>query len=173
MSEINSVSIGKALLERSAVNAKIKDIITRITNNSVTSLKSNGEKESTIENIETLIENLGHLEKRHEIISKALINANYSTIVKLENAEWRLIDVIEKIDNFTKKLKYLKELITHIETNTVKKSKTLYDFNNDEARNVSNIDITELRKKCEKISHDKNKWQVALQEANWSTQISY
>ena len=170
-----SVSIGKALLERNAVNSRIQDIITRITNNATTTMNSSGDKAPTSENPLELFTELGILEKRHEQITSAIINANYNTIIRFEDNDCKIIDIIELIEAYNKKVKRIKDLITSIEAVTIKKGKSNsynYGDNANKETFISVMDVSNLRKMAEKVSSDKNKLQVALQEANWATQIN-
>lgn len=168
-----SVSIGKALLERSAVSAKIQDILTRITNNSTTTLDKDNNPIATGENPNELFKELGFLEQRHELISNAIINANYSTIIRFEDKDCKIIEIIERIEAYNKKIKRIKDLIASIESGTItNKSKRGYSYSETNDKTVSVMDVATLRKMTEKLSSDKNKMQVILQEANWSTQIT-
>lgn len=63
--QTTTVSIGKALLERSAVNAKITDILARINNNLTTTIKCDGTRDATSENPAELLSDLHILEARH------------------------------------------------------------------------------------------------------------
>lgn len=170
-----SVSIGKALLERSAVNAKITDILARIGNNATTTLNTFGEKVPTAEDPNELFAELGILEKRHAHISNAIINANYSTILRIEDKDYKIIEIIESIEVCNKQIKRIKDLINNIETGTITKSskRSAYSYSENNDKSVSLMDVSQLRKTIEKLSNHKNKMQVALQEANWSTQITY
>lgn len=171
-----SMSIGKALLERSAVNAKITDIISRINNNAVSTKTDNGTISPTTENPVELMATLGSLEKHYEDISNAILNANYSTIVECDSREYKLIEIIEKIDFLGKKIKRIKDLIAHIESQIMaKKQKNRYDFGSNDNKNettVSLFEISDLRRKLDKLCGEKNKFQVVLQEINWSKQIT-
>lgn len=171
-----SVSIGKALLERNAVNSRIQDIITRITNNATTTMNSSGDKAPTSENPLELFAELGILEKRHEQITGSIINANYNTIIRFEDNDCKIIDIIERIEAYNKRVKRIKDLITSIEAVTIKKGKSnSYNYGdnaNSKETFISVMDVSNLRKMAEKVSSDKNKLQVALQEANWATQIN-
>jgi hypothetical protein len=167
-------SIGKALLERSAITAKTTDIITRITNNSIQQLSSTGIPIPSSENIDDLQKELIILENRHALISNAIMMANYNTIVKFDNVEYRLIEIIEMIERNKKNIKRLKDLINHIETNTmVAKGKSRYGYSESTDKFISTIDISVLRKNIEKESHLKNRLQALLQEANWSCPCVY
>ena len=176
---LTTVSIGKALLERSAVNAKITDIISRINNNLTTTLKSDGTKDATSENPQDLLSELHILEARHSKISNAITFANYETKIKCGNQELRIIEIIERIDYLGKRIKRYKDIIEEVEKDTLKKSSRRQgNFSySSTAENkevfVSILDLASIRKDIEKIAHDKNVLQVALQEANWSTQINY
>jgi len=169
-----SVSIGKALLERSAVSAKIQDILTRITNNATTMVDKDGKPVATAEDPLELFKELGILEKRHEHISSVIVNANYSTIIRFEDKDYKIIEIIERIDSYNKRIKRIKELITSIESGTITKStgRRAYNYGETNDKVVSVMDVANLRKMTEKYSSDKNKMQVILQEANWSTQIT-
>lgn len=173
--ETETVSIGKALLERSAITAKISDITTRITNNSVAVVNEKGERIPTAEDPEALIRELNILEARHLRISTAIINANYNTIIKFDNQSYRIIEVVELIERCKKSIKKFKDLITHIENNTMRKGKSSrYDYGSDSKETyISTFDVAELRKNIEKESHLKNRFQVLLQEANWGSPVSY
>lgn len=89
----------------------------------------------------------------------------------------RIIEVIEKIEYLTKRIKRYKEIVEEAKKDTVKKSSRRRGDWTSSAENkevfVSVLDIAGIRKEIEKFAHDKNVFQVALQEANWSTQISY
>ena len=169
-----TVSIGKALLERSAVAAKIADITTRITNNSVAVINDKGERMATAEDPSELVRELNILEARHHLISTAIINANYNTVVKFENHSYRIIEVVEMIERCKKNIKRLKDLITHIESNILRKGKSSrYDYGESKETYISTFDLAELRKNIEKESQVKNRLQVLLQEANWGSPVSY
>jgi hypothetical protein len=172
-----TVSIGKALLERSAVNAKITDILSRINNNLTTTIKSDGTQNTTAENAEDLLSDLHILEARHLKISNAITIANYETKIRVGNQELRIIEIIERIDYLGKRIKRYKDIIEEAEKDTLKKSAKRrgdYSFGAENKEVfVSVLDIGGIRKEIEKLAHDKNALQVALQEANWSTQISY
>ena len=173
-----TVSIGKALLERSAVNAKITDILARIKNNLTTTLKEDGTKDSTAENPRELLDELHILEARHLKITNAITIANYETRIQVGGQEFRIIEVIEKIEYLNKQIKRYKDIIEEAEKDTLKKSARRRDYPYSSAGEnkehlVSVLDIAHIRKETEKISHSKNVLQVALQEANWSTQITY
>jgi hypothetical protein len=168
-----SVSIGKALLERSAVSAKIQDIITRVTNNATTMADKDGMPVATAEDPKELFNELGILETRHEQISSAIINANYNTTIRYEDKDCKIIDIIEKIEALSKRIKRIKDLIASIESGTITKpTKRGYSYGETNDKVVSVIDVANLRKMNEKLSHNKNKLQVVLQEANWSSQIT-
>ena len=104
-----SVSIGKALLERSAVNAKIQDIFSRISNNSIATKNENGDIIPSSENPEELFTILDALEKRYEQISNAILNANYNMVAVCDGVEYKIIEIIEKIEILNKKMKRIKE----------------------------------------------------------------
>jgi hypothetical protein len=174
----NTVSIGKALLERSAINAKITDIVSRINNNLTTTIKSDGARDTTAENAEELLSDLHILESRHMKITKAITIANYETKIRYGGQELRIIEIIERIEYLGKRIKRYKDIIEEAEKDTLKKSaKRRGDYYSSGAENnqvfVSVLDIGGIRKEIEKLAHDKNALQVALQEANWRTQISY
>jgi len=172
-----TVSIGKALLERSAVNAKITDILARINNNLTTTIKEDGTKDATAENPEELLSDLHILEARHLKITNAITIANYETKIKISGQELRIIEVMEKIEYLAKRIKRYKDIIEEAEKDTLKKSSRRRDYSYSNSENkevfVSVLDIAGIRKENEKLSHNKNVLQVALQEANWSTQITY
>ena len=174
-----TVSIGKALLERSAVNAKITDILSRINNNLTTTIKSDGTQDITAENPEELLADLHILEARHLKITNAITIANYETKIRCGNQELRIIEVMEKIEYLTKRIKRYKDIVEEAEKDTLKKSSRRrgdYSYSSSSENKevfVSVLDIAGIRKEIEKLAHDKNAFQVALQEANWSTQISY
>jgi len=173
-----TVSIGKALLERSAVNAKITDVITRINNNLTTTINADGVRDTTAENAEDLLSDLHILEARHLKISNAITVANYETKIRVGNQELRIIEIIERIDYLGKRIKRYKDIIEEAEKDTLKKSsRRRGEYYSSGAENkeifVSVLDLVSIRKEIEKLAHDKNALQVALQEANWSTQISY
>jgi hypothetical protein len=174
-----TVSIGKALLERSAVNAKITDVITRINNNLTTTVNADGDRDRTAENAEDLLSDLHILEARHLKISNAITIANYETKIRVSNQELRIIEIIERIDYLGKRIKRYKDIIEEAEKDTLKKSSRrrgdYYSSGGAENKEnfVSVLDLAKIRKEIEKLAHDKNALQVALQEANWSTQISY
>ena len=172
-----TVSIGKALLERSAVNAKITDILSRINNNLTTTIKSDGTQNTTAENAEELLVDLHILEARHMKITKAITIANYETKIRYGSQELRIIEIIERIEYQSKRIKRYKDIIEEAEKDTLKKSAKRRGDYSFSAENkevfVSVLDIGGIRKEIEKLAHDKNALQVALQEANWSTQISY
>jgi len=169
--ESSTISIGKALLERSAVNAKITDIVSRI--------NINGSKDITAENPHVLLEELHILEERHLKITNAITVANYKTLIKHGDCELRIIEVMEKIEYLTKKIKRYKDIIEETEKDTLKKSsRRRADYSYTAGADnkdvfVSVLDIADIRKEIEKLSRDKNALQVALQEANWVTKISY
>jgi hypothetical protein len=166
-----SVSIGKALLERSAINAKIADLVTRITNNAITEKTVTGETEQTVENSEELLNQVNILDDRHVLITRAIINANYETKVNYENIEYKLVEIIDLIEVNKRRMKRIKDLIATVETNTITTRRTRYDTT--DKKYISTIDIAELRKTNEKLAHKNNAMQVILQEANWATQINY
>jgi hypothetical protein len=175
-----TVSIGKALLERSAVNAKITDILVRINNNLTTTIKSDGIQDATAENAEELLSDLHILEARHLKITNAITIANYETKIRYGSQELRIIEIMERIEYLAKRIKRYKEIIEEAEKDTLKKSSRRrggdYSFSSGAENRevfVSVLDIGGIRKEIEKLAHDKNALQVALQEANWSTQISY
>ena len=175
-----TVSIGKALLERSAVNAKITDIISRVNNNLTTTVRSDGTREATAENPEELLEQLRILEARHLNITNAITLANYETRIRYGSQELRIIEVMERIEYLNKRIKRYKDIIEEAEKETVKKSSRRrggdYSYSASAENKeffVSVLDIAGIRKEIEKLAHDRNALQVALQEANWSTQISY
>lgn len=176
-----TVSIGKALLERSAVNAKITDILARINNNLTTTINNAGSRDTTAENAEELLSDLHILEDRHLKITNAITIANYETRIRSGIQELRIIEIIERIDYLAKRIKRYKGIIEEAEKDTLKKSSRrkgggdysyLSSSENKEVF-VSVLDIGSIRKEIEKIAHEKNALQVALQEANWITQISY
>jgi len=168
-----SVSIGKALLERSAVSAKIQDILTRITNNATTIVDKESKPVMSAEDPNELFKELGILERRHEHISNVIVNANYTTIIRYEDKDYKLIEIIERIDSCNKRIKRIKDLITSIESATITKtSKRGYSYIENIDKIVTVMDVANLRKMTEKFSNDKNKMQVILQEANWSTHIT-
>jgi len=166
-----SVSIGKALLERSAINAKIADLVTRITNNAITEKTVTGETEQTVENSEELLNQVNILDDRHVLITHAIINANYETKVKYENIEYKLVEIIDLIEVNKRRMKRIKDLIATVETSTITKSRNRYDTS--DKKYISMLNISELRKKLEKLAQKTNALQVILQEANWATQINY
>ena len=178
---ITMVSIGKALLERSAVNAKITDILARINNNLTTTIKSDGTKDTTAENVDELLADLHILEARHLQITNAITIANYETRIRSGIQELRIIEIMERIEYLAKRIKRYKEIIEEAEKDTLKKSSRRrgggdYSYSSSAENKevfVSVLDIGGIRKEIEKIAHDKNALQVALQEANWITQISY
>lgn len=172
------VSIGKALLERSAVNAKIADILARVSNNLTTSISADGTKVDTAEKAEELLEELHILEARHLKITNAITLANYETLVQVGGGlELRIIEVMEKIEYLSKKIKRYKDIIVLCENDTLKKSPRRgglsYSVTEPREVFVSVLDIATIRKEIEKLAHEKNALQVALQEANWRTQITY
>jgi hypothetical protein len=166
-----SVSIGKALLERSAINAKIADLVTRITNNAITEKTVTGETEQTVENSEELLNQVNILDDRHVLITRAIINANYETKVNYENIEYKLVEIIDLIEVNKRRMKRIKDLIATVETNTITTRRTRYDTT--DKKYISTVDIAELRKTNEKLAQKNNALQVILQEANWATQINY
>lgn len=172
-----TVSIGKALLERSAVNAKITDILARLNNNLTTTIKEDGSKYATAENPVELLAELHILEDRHLKITNAITIANYETKIKIGGQELRIIEVMEKIEYLTKQIKRHKDIIEEAEKDTLKKSarRREYSYPNAEKNEifVSVLDIASLRKDTESLSRNKNVLQVALQETNWITQITY
>jgi len=166
-----SVSIGKALLERSAINAKIADLVTRITNNAITEKTVTGETEQTVENSEELLNQVNILDDRHVLITHAIINANYETKVKYENIEYKLVEIIDLIEVNKRRMKRIKDLIATVETSTITTRRNRYDTT--DKKYISTLDIAELRKTNEKLAQKNNALQVILQEANWATQINY
>jgi len=166
-----SVSIGKALLERSAINAKIADLVTRITNNAITEKTVTGETEQTVENSEELLNQVNILDDRHVLITRAIINANYETKVKYENIEYKLVEIIDLIEVNKRRMKRNKDLIATVETSTITTRRNRYDTT--DKKYISTLDIAELRKTNEKLAQKNNALQVILQEANWATQINY
>ena len=166
-----SVSIGKALLERSAINAKIADLVTRITNNSIAEKNAIGDTEQTGENSEELLNQVNILDDRHVLITHAIINANYETKVKYDNIEYKLVEIIDLIEVNKRRMKRIKDLIATVETSTITKSRNRYDTS--DKKYISMLNIAELRKKLEKLAQKTNALQVILQEANWATQINY
>jgi hypothetical protein len=166
-----SVSIGKALLERSAINAKIADLVTRITNNAITEKTVTGETEQTVENSEELLNQVNILDDRHVLITHAIINANYETKVKYENIEYKLVEIIDLIEVNKRRMKRNKDLIATVETSTITTRRNRYDTT--DKKYISTLDIAELRKTNEKLAQKNNALQVILQEANWATQINY
>ena len=169
-----TITIGKALLERSAITAKITDISNRITNNSLAFINLKGERHPTNENIEVLMNELRILEDRHLLISNAIINANYTCIIRHGDKEYRIIEVVEMIERYKKNIKRIKDLIAHIEGSVNKiTSRSRYGCESTEGAYISTIDVSSLRKILEKESHVKNTLQVLLQQANWSCPVNY
>ena len=166
-----SVSIGKALLERSAINAKIADLMTRITNNSIAEKTVTGELEQPCEKSEDLLNQVNILDDRHVLITRAILNANYETSVKFENVDYKLVEIIDLIEVNKRRMKRIKDLISTIETSTITTRRNRYDTV--DKRYISMLDIAELRKTNEKLAQKTNALQVILQEANSSTLISY
>jgi hypothetical protein len=164
-------SIGQALLERSAINAKIVDILARVQNNALISVKSDGTFDQPCEDSVELLKKVEILENRHAAISSAIINANYSTKTIFENREYKIIDIIEMIDNITKKVKRIKDIIESCESSVNKKKNYGYDEDKDKKKCV--INLAELRDKIDAYCSTKNKLHVVLQELNWSTKINY
>jgi hypothetical protein len=86
---------------------------------------------------------------------------------------------MEKIEYLTKKIKRYKDIIEETEKDTLKKSsRRRADYSYTAGADnkdvfVSVLDIADIRKEIEILSRDKNALQVALQEANWVTKISY
>lgn len=166
-----SVSIGKALLERSAINAKIADLVTRITNNAITEKTVTGETEKNVENSEELLNQVNILDDRHVFITRAIIYANYETKVKYDNNDYKLVEIIDLIEVNKRRMKRNKDLIATVETSTITTRRNKYDTT--DKKYISMLDISELRKTNEKLAHKNNALQVILQEANWITQINY
>jgi hypothetical protein len=166
-------------LERSAVNAKITDILSRVNNNLTTTVNSDGTRDATAENPADLLDDLHILEARHLNITNAITIANYETRVRVGGLEPRIIEIMEKIDYLGKRIKRYKDIIEEAEKDTLKKSSRRrgdYSYSSSAETKevfVSVLDIASIRKEIEKLAHEKNVLQVALQEANWSTQISY
>jgi uncharacterized protein (DUF342 family) len=113
------------------------------------------------------------LENRHELISNAIINANYSTTVKYENSEYKVIEIIEMISRFSKRVKQLKDLLTVCETGTTTTKRKTYSYEEDKDKLKCLLNMAEIRNKIDKLCANKNKLQVILQEVNWSTKINY
>lgn len=168
-------SIGQALLERNAVNSKLQDILQRIQNNVLVSIKNDGTIDTPNEDCVELINQAEILENRHELISNALINANYTTIVKYENSDYKVIEIIEMISRFSKRVKQLKELLTVCESGTSikRKNNSWSSDNDDKEKQKCLLNMAEIRNKIDKFCSNKNKLQVILQEVNWSTKINY
>lgn len=166
-----SVSIGKALLERSAINAKIADLVTRVTNNAITEKTVTGESEVTLENSSELLNQVNILDERHVLITRAIINANYNTIVNYDNKEYKLVEIIDLIEVYKRRMKRIKDLIATVETSTINSRRNRYDTT--DKKYISTLDISELRKTLEKMAQKNSALQIILQEANWATQITY
>ena len=166
-------SLGQALLERNAINSKINDLITRVINNAITVVDGDGIPESTPENSPQLLNLIEILENRHDLVSRAIIAANYNTVITYDSKEYKIIEIIELISTLEKRVKRIKELIRVCEEGTSKTGKrSFYDDNNKEKK-VPTLNLSYLRDKIDKMCSQKNKLQVLLQEANWSTKIEY
>jgi len=111
------------------------------------------------------------LDDRHVIITRAILNGNYATTVKFENVDYKLVEIIDLIEVNKRRMKRIKDLISTIETSTITTRRNRYDTM--DKRYIPMLDIAELRKTNEKLAQKTNALQVILQEANWSTLISY
>ena len=175
------IPIGQAILERSAITSKITDLQERITNNSISTLTiATNVIEPSNENAADLLKELEILQSRHQYIWKAITLGNYETKLMYENKEYRLIEIINMIDELNKNIKFYKELLTHCESNTgtaaaVSKSRSRYDYSSstpvNDTKTVSLLSISELREKIVKLVSKKNALQILIQEVNWSNKI--
>jgi hypothetical protein len=165
-------SLGQALLERSAVIAKLEDILKRICSHGIVIVKQDGSSDIPNEDVKKLFEELIILENRRDQITSAILHGNYSTTVIYDNKEYRLIEIIELIDSLKGRIKRVRDLITKFDEDTEPKSKSRY-YGDDKEKYKCIMDISELRNIADKYSCKKNELQVLLQSANWSTHIKY
>ncbi len=166
-------SIGQALLERSAVIAKLEDILKRICSHGIVNVKQDGSFDTPNEDVKKLFEELIILENRRDKITSAILHGNYSTTVIYDNKEHKLIEIIEMIDSLKGRIKRVRDLITKFDEDTEPKSKSRSYYSDDKEKYKCIMDISELRNIADKYSSKKNELQVLLQSANWSTQIKY
>ena len=166
-------SIGQALLERSSVIAKLEDILKRIQSNGVVSVKTDGSCETPNEDVNKLFQDVIVLETRRDQITCAILHANYSTIVKYDNKEYKLIEIIEMIESLKGKIKRIRELITKFEEDIEPKTKSRGYYSDDKEKVKCLMDLNDLRHIADKYSSKKNELQVLLQSSNWSTHIYY
>jgi organic radical activating enzyme len=180
-----NIPIGQALLERSSITAKIKELIDRINNNSISTINiSTNVIEPCNEDVQELLKELEILQHRHQHIWKAITYANYETKTTFQNTQYRLIEIIEMIAEHGKHIKFYKELLKHCEEHTANnaalnnsRNRNRYDYstpiNNtqNDTKNISMINLTDIRNKIQLLVATKNTLQILLQEINWNTRI--